>query len=103
MQQERTTAAPSARAAVVRARAQITGTVQGVGYRYFVLRAARDLGLAGWVRNLSTGAVEVEVEGPPTVVNGFLELLRRGPSAAVVREVRVDWTAPLGERGFAIR
>jgi acylphosphatase len=64
------------------------GVVQGVGFRWFTMRAARRLGLAGWVRNDSDGSVEVLVEGSETVVDRFIEDLRRGPEGASVSEVR---------------
>jgi acylphosphatase len=61
-----------------------TGLVQGVGFRWFVRERARRLGLAGWVRNLPDGSVEVAAAGE----DGQLELLKgellRGPPGAVV-------------------
>jgi acylphosphatase len=64
---------------------RVTGTVQGVGFRWFVRERARRLGLSGWVRNLPDGSVEVVATGDA----GQLELLRaellRGPAGAAVR------------------
>ena len=49
----------------------VNGRVQGVGFRYFVVREAQSLGLAGWVRNLPDGRVEVLASGPPDIVDAF--------------------------------
>jgi len=67
----------------------ISGRVQGVGYRYYMQRKARELGIAGWVRNRSDGTVEAVVHGSPERVNAIVAWARRGPPSAVVAEVRV--------------
>ena len=87
----------------VRIHVTVSGTVQGVGFRYFAMQTARDLGLRGWVKNLGTGVVEAEAEGPGDKVDAFVETLRRGPSSAVVRDVRVQRVPPLGDTSFTIR
>lgn len=69
----------------------VSGMVQGVGYRYFVLRAARNLKLTGWVRNLYTGEVEIEVEGPRGPIESLLRELRTGNPHAAVRNIDVAW------------
>ena len=66
----------------------VIGRVQGVGFRWFVREAARLHRLAGWVRNRSDGAVEVEVSGEETAVRELLAALRDGPPGARVDEVR---------------
>ena len=68
-------------------RYQVRGAVQGVGFRWFVLREAHRLGVRGWVSNLPNGAVEVVAEGPPPVLAELLQALARGPSAAQVSGV----------------
>lgn len=68
---------------------RIEGRVQGVGYRAWTERTARDLGLAGWVRNRRDGAVETVLHGPPDVVSEMLRLCERGPSAARVTRVEL--------------
>jgi acylphosphatase len=73
-----------------RLHAIVTGVVQGVGFRCFVLNAARELGLRGYVRNVPGGDVEVVAEGPRERLEILESDLRRGPSASTVREVRVD-------------
>ena len=57
----------------------VSGRVQGVGFRYFVVQVARRAGLVGWVRNLPDGTVECEAEGDRSALEWFLEQLRRGP------------------------
>src|SRR5437588_12296090 len=79
---------------LVAAEVVVSGDVQGVGYRAFTQRAAKDLGLSGWVRNLYDGRVQVEVEGPRAKVEELLEHLRRGPGPAEVTEVTATLTAP---------
>ncbi len=74
----------------VRWRLRITGRVQGVGFRYFTMTAARDLGLVGWVRNQPDGSVLSEVQGPSESVKRFGMEVRRGPRFSRVGEVEVD-------------
>lgn len=71
--------------------AVIQGLVQGVGFRWFVLRNAEALGLCGWVRNRPDGSVEVLAHGPRAALEQLLRDLRVGPRSAHVRDVRVDW------------
>lgn len=81
----------------------IRGRVQGVGFRYFVLRQARVADLDGWVRNRADGAVELEAEGDRVALERFLETLRQGPPAARIGAVEVDWSqGPPQYRGFEI-
>src|SRR5947207_14939811 len=79
------------------------GYVQGVGFRYFVLHRARALGLCGWVRNPRDGGVECLAEGSRKQLERLLEEVRRGPRAADVPDVRVDWPAAPGARSPQIR
>ncbi len=82
----------------------VSGMVQGVGFRYFVLRAARGLGLAGYTRNLSDGRVEVYAIGPDASLASLRAELRRGPRSAEVSDV-VEEEAEIEERfaqGFTI-
>jgi acylphosphatase len=66
------------------------GRVQGVGFRVFVAREARRLGLVGWVRNESDGTVHVVAEGASTDLDAFLDALHEGPVGADVRDVRTS-------------
>jgi acylphosphatase len=83
--------------------AVVTGRVQGVGYRFFAQERAVARGLAGTVRNLSGGSVEVEAEGPRPVLDAYLDDLREGPPAARVSDVTVRWLQAQGARDFVIR
>jgi acylphosphatase len=77
-----------------RLEATITGEVQGVGFRYFVLRVALRLGLHGNVRNRADGSVEVVAEGPRRLLDELVRELWRGPRGAQVVDVRTTWRAP---------
>jgi len=81
----------------------VAGRVQGVGYRYFVLREAERLGVAGFARNLSDGRVEVVAEGAEEVLGELETRLRRGPSFASVSGVDRTAIPPRGDAGFHIR
>jgi acylphosphatase len=83
--------------------ALVSGRVQNVGYRAFVLRYARALGVSGTVRNLPSGQVEVIAEGDEKTLNQLLTLLKQGPPAARVTDVSVQWGDATGdENGFHI-
>jgi acylphosphatase len=70
----------------------IRGCVQGVGFRWYVLREAKALGLTGEVRNRADGAVVVEVEGAHEAIERLLETAREGPVMAMVSRVDVSWS-----------
>jgi acylphosphatase len=87
-------------------RAVVHGRVQNVGFRMFVLDAARGLGLAGYVRNEYDGSVSVTAVGATDRLERLLTDLRRGPSQARVERVDVQWQAgnPSGLNGtFEVR
>ena len=65
-------------------RAVLSGRVQGVGFRFFAERVARDAGVTGWVRNRSDGSVETVVEGRAEAVARYFERLRAGPGGSRV-------------------
>ncbi len=69
----------------------VSGMVQGVFFRMFVLKEARALGLCGRVRNLADGRVEVVAEGERDKLERLLARLYQGPPGAMVREVKVNW------------
>jgi acylphosphatase len=81
-------------------RLQITGRVQGVGYRDWTLRTARGAGLSGWVRNRADGAVEAVVQGPSAAVEAFVAACQAGPSLARVTAVETAPEAVTPEPGF---
>jgi acylphosphatase len=76
----------------------IRGRVQGVGYRYFVERAAEELGLTGYTRNLDDGRVEVCAEGSPARLAELAQRLAKGPRFADVRGVE-EFEAPVQRFG----
>lgn len=87
-----------------RLHAYITGLVQGVGFRYYVIQVAKEYHLKGWVRNLYDGRVEVLAEGPHDDLNRLLGDLRRGPISANVTDVDYEITNARGEfDGFYVR
>lgn len=65
----------------------ISGKVQGVWYRVFVQKNARELGLTGWVRNTDEGHVEAMVQGNKDAIESLIKLCRQGPPLAEVKEV----------------
>ena len=70
----------------------VTGRVQGVGFRWYVVQAAKALGLTGTVRNRADGAVEVEAEGERDALERLLETVREGPAMATVGQVQANWS-----------
>jgi acylphosphatase len=82
--------------ATVRLDAIVTGLVQGVGFRYFVLREAMALGVTGWVANTPDGAVRCVAEGPRESLEALSERLEAGPAAASVDRVSIAWMPATG-------
>jgi acylphosphatase len=84
----------------------VSGLVQGVGFRWFVARHARTLGLGGYARNLPDGRVEVVACGGGSEALARLEeLLRAGPAHAQVERLdrEDDVNEPVSDRSFDIR
>ncbi len=82
----------------------VTGVVQGVNFRWFTQRRAAELGLVGYVRNRSDGSVEFVAEGSRPTLERLLDLVRTGPTSAVVEHVETHWSAATGEfNRFEIR
>ena len=88
----------------IRLEATARGRVQGVGFRYFVVRRGMELGLTGWVANESDGSVRCVAEGPRVDLEALLETMERGPAGALVERVSVTWSGATGTlRDFGIR
>jgi len=88
----------------VRINVVVAGLVQGVGYRYFVLDNAQELGLDGWVTNLHDGRVEAEIEGEEEIVAELITRMRKGPRLARVMEiVESPQQVVAGTPGFRVR
>jgi acylphosphatase len=81
----------------------VSGRVQGVGYRYFVLRQADSLGVSGYARNLSDGSVEVVAEGSESALADLEARLREGPSFAEVADVTRETIPERGSGAFHVR
>jgi hydrogenase maturation protein HypF len=88
---------------VQRKRITVYGVVQGVGFRPFVYRLAREHGLTGWVLNHS-GGVDIEVEGPAPLLSAFAaDLEANAPPLARIERVVVASVSPAGDARFEIR
>ena len=80
------------------------GQVQGVGFRYYTQVSAQRLGVAGWVRNMDDGSVEIWAEGTRDRLQQFIQAIRRGPTHGRVTQLDLTWEVPTGEsRSFRIR
>jgi acylphosphatase len=80
----------------------VRGRVQGVGFRYFVQRAAAELGLTGYARNLADGRVEVLACGPAARLEDLAGRLWKGPRFSYVRGVEEQEAAPHSDMSFRI-
>jgi len=69
----------------------ISGIVQGVGFRYFVMQQARRMKLTGWVKNLPTGEVEIDVEGPRGLIDSLIQNIRVGNEWCRVKDIQIQW------------
>ena len=81
----------------VRAEIVVSGLVQGVGFRYFVMREAQKLGLKGFVKNLYSGEVLTVAEGEKAIVEELVKKIKVGPIHASVKSCKVDWQEPKNE------
>lgn len=73
------------------------GLVQGVGFRYYVMRICRNLGLKGFTQNLYTGEVLTVVEGERALIEDLYDKIKIGPPYANVRNVSIKWSEPKNE------
>ena len=81
----------------------VYGKVQGVGFRYYTNKRAAELGITGFVRNLSDGSVYIEADGTPEQLELFISWCHAGPSWARVSEVQHQYTPPNGFNRFISR
>ena len=88
----------------IRLEATVRGRVQGVGFRYHVLRRATALGLTGWVANEPDGSVTCVAEGAPDQIDDLEGVLRNGPMGAIVDAVSTVRMPATGRfLGFSVR
>lgn len=84
--------------------ALVSGRVQGVGFRYWVRDAARELALTGSATNLMDGRVEVVAEGSRADCERLLDVLRGDRTPGYVQDVTASWSGPTGgTAGFRVR
>jgi acylphosphatase len=88
---------------VIRRRVVVHGHVQGVAFRYSVLRAAQQRDVAGWVSNRADGTVEAVFEGESDAVERLVDFCRDGPRGAQVERVDVTEEEPEELSGFSVR
>ncbi len=80
---------------------KVFGYVQGVFFRYTTRKIARNLGLTGYVKNMSDGTVYIEAEGAKDKLNELLEFSKHGPKYARVEKVEYEYSQPTNEfKGF---
>jgi len=79
-------------AELVHLKALVRGRVQGVYYRAFTSRVAKSLGLKGFVKNIRSGDVEIEVEGDKDTLEELLRQLKIGPSEAIIENIDTLWS-----------
>lgn len=89
-------------ARLVRVHVVVHGRVQAVGFRFGARVEAQRLGVSGWVRNRSDGAVEAEIEGEPAAVDRMLAWLDEGPPGADVSALTTTDLEPTDEHGFRV-
>ena len=82
----------------------VSGHVQGVLFRQYVLNHAQSLGLKGFVKNLSNDCVEVVAQGSKEMLEKLVKCLSQGPEFASVENVELEWKEE-GEKfsGFSVR
>ncbi|HQN99274.1 MAG TPA: acylphosphatase [Bacteroidales bacterium] len=80
----------------------ISGRVQGVGFRYYIVRTAYELQIKGIIKNLPDGRVYIEAEGEPKNMELFLEKCRQGPPLAHITQMIVNECPPTGYNDFRI-
>ena len=75
----------------IRAHVLVSGLVQGVGFRYFVYNRAISFGLVGYVRNIYSGEVEIEIEGDRSMIEEFIKEVKVGPRVAHIKDLKIEW------------
>ncbi len=87
-----------------RVKVYVSGVVQGVGFRYFTKKVAREIGVRGYVMNLNDGRVLVVAEGEEEQIEKLISALKVGPKSAIVKNVEVIEEEYKGEfENFEVR
>ncbi len=77
----------------------VSGRVQGVGFRFYTMRVARQFGITGWVRNLYDGRVEIYAEGSKPNLSAFINEIKLGPPTSHVSNIVQQWDT-ISERKY---
>jgi len=80
----------------------IKGKVQNVGYRYFALNKAIELGINGFVVNLPDGSIRIEAEGTDDKIEKFIDWCRIGPTRAIIDDMEIIYSKVKNYDSFAI-
>ncbi|EGK13898.1 acylphosphatase [Desmospora sp. 8437] len=81
----------------------VHGRVQGVGFRFYTQKAARKLGILGWVKNRSDATVEIDAQGNAKMLEQFLKAVRKGSPASKVDRIQIEQRKPTSFHTFEIR
>ena len=87
---------------MVQAKVFVSGFVQNVGYRQFIKRIARQIGLTGWVKNLPDGRVESLFSGSREKIEKAIEECWKGPFLSEVKSVDIEWVEEENFEGFEV-
>jgi len=82
--------------------ANVTGRVQGVGFRYYTQLEANKLGLSGTVQNLSDGSVSLKAYGTPESVKSLIAWCKQGPESSDVQSLEFQFIRYVDMEGFVI-
>ena len=77
-----------------KARIVVRGSVQGVGFRYYIMQRAQEMRLKGYTQNLPSGEVEAVVEGDVLFIEDLYRAMQRGPTKAKVTDHAIEWGDP---------
>ena len=89
---------------ILRVHFWVQGRVQAVGFRAFVQQNALQIGVNGWVRNVGYNTVEAVAEGTKEQIEGFLQMVKRGPLGSRVDQFREEWEQVTGEfKAFRVK
>ena len=83
--------------ALIQININVSGRVQGVGYRYACSQAAKRINILGWVQNQPNGSVEIMAQGTETDITDFINWAKQGPNYANVTEIKTETVEPLSE------